>query len=166
MSLVDDRFSGLKHFWSATVVKRPKNIKKLKENIELYKPEGNFSSEEMIENLVSLTGVFPMSLVLSESVLEQLNEYYVPPLGEWDNDLGVAWFVPREIIEKKTKNGNSYWILRVVDDTSTINSIKCWGVNSKKDKIYLNQPYMAKLDYDSNWGFSTRSIKHNFRVLK
>mgnify|MGYP003652765589 FL=1 len=164
--LVDDRFSGLKHFWSAVVVDRPKNNKKLKENIELYEPEGNFSSEEMIENLVSLTGVFPMNLVLNEYVLKQLNEYYVPPLGEWDNDLGVAWFVPREIIEKKTKNGNSYWILRVVDDTSTINSIKCWGVNSKKDKIYLNQPYMAKLDYDSNWGFSTRSIKHNFRVLK
>ncbi len=29
----------------------------------------------------------------------------------------------------------------------------------------LNKPYMAKLKYDPNWGFSTYSIKHNFRVL-
>jgi len=164
-SLVDERFSGLKHFWSAVVVDRPKSLKKLNENVELFKPEGNFSSEEMIENLVSLTGVFPMNLVLNESVVQQLNEYYIPPLGEWDNDLGVAWFVPREVIEKKTKNGSTYWIVRVIDDTSATNSIKCWGVNSKKDKIHLNQPYMARLDYDQNWGFSTRSIKHNFRLL-
>jgi len=119
----------------------------------------------MIENLVSLTGVFPMNLVLNESVVQQLSEYYIPPLGEWDNDLGVAWFVPREVVENKTKNGSTYWIVRVIDDTSATNSIKCWGVNSKKDKIHLNQPYIARLDYDQNWGFSTRSIKHNFRLL-
>ena len=164
-SLIDERFSGLKHFWSAVVVDRPKNLKKLKENIELYKPEGDFSNEEMINNLVSLTGVFPMSLVLSSDVLSQLKKYCVPPLGEWDDNLGVAWFVPREIITKKTKNGNTYWILKVIDETSTLNSVKCWGVNPRKDKIYVNRPYMARLDYDEQWGFSTRSIYHNIKLL-
>jgi len=165
-SLVDERFSGLKHFWSATAVDRPKNLKKFKENIQLYEPEGDFSSKEMIDNLVSLTGIFPMNLVLDDEVLNQLRDYQIPPLGEWDNDLGVAWFVPREVIQKKTKNGNPYWIVKVIDETSTLNGIKCWGVNSKKDKIHINQPYVARLDYSEEWGFSTRSIRYNFKLLK
>ena len=163
--LIDDRFEGSKHFWTATVVERPKNKKKLEENIELYKPEGNFSNKERIENLVSLTGIFPMDLVLDENILKRLDYYQVPPLGEWDNDLGVAWFIPREVIQKKTKNGKLYWIIKTIDSTSTQNSIKCWGVKPERDGIHLNRPYMSRLDYDEQWGFSTRSIKYNFRLL-
>jgi DNA polymerase-3 subunit alpha len=164
-SLVDDRFSGAKHFWSAVVVDKPKNLKKFKENIELYEPEGEFSNEEKIDNLVSLTGIFPMSLVLKDEIMEQLNEYCVPPLGEWDNELGVAWFIPREIIKKKTKNGKPYWIIKTIDDTSTSYGIKCWAVKPERDIIHINRPYMARLDYSEQWGFSTRSIKYNFKLL-
>jgi len=163
--LVDERFTGLKHFWSAAVVDKPKNLKKFNENIEMYKLEGKFTKEEKISNLVSLTGIFPMDLVLNSETKERLDHYKVPPLGEWDNDLGVAWFIPREVIPKKTKNNKTYWIVRVIDDTSTPHSIKCWGVNPERDTIYLNRPYMSKLDYDEEWGFSTRSIKYNFRML-
>ena len=163
--LVDDRFSGLKHFWTAVVVDRPKNLKNLSKNIELYEPEGEFSNEERIENLVSLTGIFPMALVMNENILQRLEHYQVPSLGEWDDDVGVAWFIPREVIEKKTKNGKTYWIVKTIDNTSTSYSIKCWGVRPDKDMIHLNRPYMSKLDYDEQWGFSTRSIKYNFRML-
>ena len=93
-----------------------------------------------------------------------MQEYCVPPLGEWDEDLGVAWFIPREIVRKKTKNGKDYWVVRALDPTSTITSIKCWGVK-KDEELHINRPYMAKLDYDDQWGFSTRSIRHNFKLL-
>jgi DNA polymerase-3 subunit alpha len=164
-NLVDNRFTGLKHFWSAAVVDRPKSLKKFEENIGLYSPEGDFNDEEKINNLVSLTGIFPMNLVLDSAVKQRLAYYKVPPIGSWDNDLGVAWFIPREVIPKKTQNGKTYWILKVIDDTSTVTSIKCWGVNPERDEVYLNHPYMSKLDYDEQWGFSTRSIKYNFRML-
>jgi len=36
---------------------------------------------------------------------------------------------------------------------------------SKKDKIAVNRPYMGRLEYDEQWGFSTRSISRNFRLL-
>ena len=100
-TLMDDRFSGMKHLWSAAIADRPKNLKKLNENIEMYKKEGEFSIEEKINYLSELTG-------------------------------------------------------------ST--SIKCWGIN-KRDKVLLNRPYMAKLDYNEQWGFSTRSIYHNLRLI-
>ncbi len=73
-SLMDKRFTGLKHFWSAVVVDRPKTKKKLDENIELYKPEGEFTIEERIENMVSLPGfisnssfMFIVSFILFDS---------------------------------------------------------------------------------------------------
>ena len=164
-SLVDDRFSGLKHFWSAVAVDRPKSAKKFKENIELYRPEGEFTPEEQIEYLVTLTGVFPFHLVMEQSVKDELDKHKVPPIGEWDNDIGVAWFIPREVVEKKTKTGKPYWIVKVIDASNKNTSIKCWGVKPGSDAIYINRPYMAKLDFSDQWGFSTRSVRYNFKLL-
>ncbi len=164
-SLMDKRFTGLKHFWSAVVVDRPKTKKKLDENIELYKPEGEFTIEERIENMVSLSGIYPINLVVEPQVLKRLEEKYIPPIAEYDLQLSeVVWFIPRSIEEKKTKNGKIYWILTVTDKTNQLTDIKCWGVDPKKDKIWLNRPYLGKLQKD-DWGFSSRSIKHTFKLL-
>ena len=163
-NLIDDRFSGAKHFWSAVAVDRPKSKKKFEDNIDLYEPEGSFTNEELVENLVSLTGIFPMHMIMHDNIRESLDENCVPPLGEWDNDISVAWFVPREVLVKKTARGRPYYIIKVIDSTSKMNSIKCWGVQPGKDNVFLNHPYMARLDYDEQWGFSAKGLK-NFRLL-
>ena len=163
-SLVDDRFTGLKHFWSSVAVDRPKNKKRFYKNIEDYAPEGDFTDEEMIEYKVNLTGVFPTHLVMTDDVHEQLDEFGIPPLGEYNNEVGVAWFIPREIIKKKTKTNKDYWIVKVIDSTSTTTSIKCWGVR-EQDTLHMNRPYMAKLNYDEQWGFSVRNIRKSFKLL-
>ena len=165
MPLMDDRFTGSKHFWSAVAVDRAKTKKKFNENVELYKPEGDFSHEEIIEHRTSLTGMFPLHLVMSQDILDQLEANDIPPLGDFYPEVPVAWFIPREIIERKTKNGKKYWMLKVIDSTSTISTIKCWGVRDT-DIIEINKPYMGKLDYSEQWGFSTRSIRHNFKILQ
>jgi len=162
--LIDDRFTGDKHFWSAVAVDKPRNKKKFAQNIELYKPEGEFSEEERIEYLVGLTGMYPFHKVMDDDVVKQLEQHCVPPLSQFDEDLMVAWFVPREIVKKKTKNGKLYWILKTVDDSGMVD-IKCWGIDPEKDKVHINRPYMAKLDYHPTWGFSTRSIRRNFKLL-
>jgi DNA polymerase-3 subunit alpha len=163
-SLIDERFTGRKHFWSAVAIDRAKTKKKFHENIEKYSPEGDFTSQEMIEYRVSLTGMFPVHLVMSDSVLEQLEGNMIPPLGEFVPEVPVAWFIPREIVPRKTKNGKVYWIVKVIDSTSTVSSIKCWGVR-ENDHVEINKPYMARLDYSEQWGFSTRSLRHNFKLL-
>jgi DNA polymerase III alpha subunit len=163
--LMDERFTGTKHFWSAVAVDRPKNKKKFVENVELYRPEGEFTEEEKIQSIVDLTGVFPMSRVIDDDIMQRLEEKFIPPIAEFDPDLQVAWFIPRKIVPKKTKNGKLYWILEVIDSTNALTKIRCWGVKPEKDRILLNRPYLAKLDHNSQWGFSTRSIGHNFRLL-
>tara|TARA_R100000008_G_scaffold82777_1_gene67387 strand:- start:486 stop:1295 length:810 start_codon:yes stop_codon:yes gene_type:complete len=163
--LMDDRFTGGKHFWSSVAVDRPRKEKNLIENIEKYAPEGDFTDEEKIQYLSDLTGVFPFNLVLDEQVQARLNEMYVPPISEYDPDLQVVWFVPRKVIIKKTKNGKEYYLIETIDSNSVQTVIKCWGVKPEKDRIFINRPYMARLNYDEQWGFSTRSIRHTFKLL-
>tara|TARA_E500000305_G_scaffold68669_1_gene54734 strand:+ start:1912 stop:5370 length:3459 start_codon:yes stop_codon:yes gene_type:complete len=164
-SLIDDRFTGGKHFWSAIAIDRPRKLKNLEDNIELYAPEGDFTEEDKIQYLVDLTGVFPFDLVMGGGIKEKLEKMYIPPISQYDKDLQLVWFVPRKIVARKTRNGKDYWIVECIDDTSTVTTVRCWGVRSGKDQLHINRPYMAKLDYNPQWGFSTRSIKYNFRML-
>ena len=163
-TLCDERFNGCKHFWMSCVQNKPKSVKKLLENIKEYSNEEDFSIEEKIEHVSSLTGIFPFDLIMTKTLRESIKRHAVPPIGAWDKKLGVAWFVPREIIPKVTKNGKLYWIVKVIDDASSTTSIKCWGIR-EGDQIHLNRPYAAKLDHSEDWGFSTRSIRHTFRLL-
>ena len=164
-NLVDDRFTGRKHFWSAAVVDRPKNKKKFIENIDAYSKEGDFSEEEVIHFKTELTGVFPMNLVISTDTINRLREKYIPPISEFDQELSVCWFIPRKIVPKKTKNGKNYWIVEVIDSNNETEKIRCWGVKPEKDKIFTNRPYMAKLKYDEQWGFSTYAVGRTFKLL-
>ena len=164
-NIVDDRFSGRKHFWSACVVERPKNLKKFGENIETFRPEGDFSEEEIIQFKTDLTGIFPMNLVISNETIERLHEKYIPPISEFDEDLQVCWFIPRKITIKQTKKGKTYWIVEVIDSNNELTRIRCWGIKPNKDKIRLNRPYMARLKYDQNWGFSTYAVGRTFKLL-
>jgi len=164
-SLIDHRFTGGKHFWSAICVDRPRKEKNLIENIELYSPEGDFSDEDKIGYLVELTGVFPFNKVMKPEIYSQLHEAFIQAIANYDPELcEVVWFIPRKVVPKKTKNGKPYWVIEVVDDTNTLTKIRCWGVR-EYDRIHVNKPYMAKLEYNEKWGFSTRSLRRNFRIL-
>ena len=160
----DSRFKHCKHFWLSIAKDRPKNKKKLEENIVNYGGESDFTEEERIENIVSLTGIFPFELVLDKKVRERIEINCVPPLAQFDEELKICWFIPREIIPKKTRNGKLFWIINAIDDTCQTTNIKCWNVKNT-DKVHLNRPYVSKLEYDPQWGFSTRSIKWNFKLV-
>ena len=162
--LTDERFSGMKHLWSAAIADRPKSTKKLAENIENYRSEGEFSIEEKILYLSELTGFFPMHLVLREETRQKFEEIGCPPISEYDADLRLVWFIPREVIKRKTKNGKEYWVLNVIDSNNISTQIRVWGVR-ERDRIFINRPYMATLDYNEQWGFSTRSIYHNLKLI-
>ena len=84
-------------------------------------------------------------------------------MGHQIEALKLAWFIPRVIIPKKTRGGKDYWIVDVIDDSSQSTKIKCWGVRPG-DEIFINRPYVAKLDYDETWGFSCRGV-FNFKMI-
>ena len=163
--LIDDRFTGLAHFYAAVAVDRPRKEKNLIENIKKYEAEGDFSEEEKLEHLVNLTGVFPINAVVTPRVRQKLDELYVPPISEFDPSLGVTWFIPRECKLKKSKNGKNFYVVKVIDDNNETTTIRCWGVDPEKDIVQINRPYMARLNYNQQWGFSTFSMKKMFKLL-
>ena len=131
--LMDDRFTGLRHFWSAVAVDRPRKEKNLEDNIELYAPEGDFTDEEKLEHFASLTGIFPIHEIMPQEIQDNLMGRGCPPISEYDPDLQLVWFIPREVKVKKTNS--------------------------------LNKVYVANLEYNEKWGFSTRSLRRTFRRL-
>ena len=163
--LIDDRFKNQKHFWLSVADNRPKTKKKLAENIEEFKDTEDFTRDEYIETKTNITGMFPLTLVVSDDIVQRLNYYKVPTISEWDHDLGVAWFIPREVIQRKTAKGRPYFIVKTIDKNSVMTDIRCWGVNPEKDTLFINRPYMAKLNFDEQWGFSSRGALQNWKLL-
>jgi len=165
--LQDPRFAGDKHFWTAVAVLRPRKLKDLLFNIESdeQRMEGDFNKEEQINNLVELIGQFPIREVMPESTIQRLAEREIPAIGDFDpEEDDVVWFIPRKLIKKKTKRGSTYLIIECVDNTSAITKIKCWNFKESTD-IYINRPYVGRVEYDEQWGFSTRSAERNFRLV-
>jgi len=163
-TLIDERFNGLKHFWASICVNRPKTEKKLKENIEMFQSEMDFTEQEKIEYLVDLTGRFPFDKVMTHDIAYDLDRNEVPPIGEYDPSVPVVWFVPRAIKKKRTRKGKEFWILDVVDPVAGTTQIKIWGVQ-EWDNIHLNRPYMSRVEYSPRWGFSLRGVKRNMKIL-
>ena len=157
-SLMDERFNNLKHFWLSIADNRPKTKKKLNENIEENKDAEDFTRDEYIENKVNISGIYPFDLVVREDILQRIEFNCIPTLSNFDKDLGIAWFIPREVIKRKTAKGRTYYVVKTLDTNSAMVDIRCWGVNPRKDKIYINRPYMARLKFEEQWGFSTNSL--------
>lgn len=161
--LIDNRFSGTKHFWAsiqlydkkaANKKKAPKFFKDFIEEAE-ENFSGNFSKEEYINNSVELTGVYPIETVCPMKIIKLLENKMIPPVSEYDEVLGVAWLVPREIIAKKTGKGKDYYIIKCTDINSAFVEVKCWGVDTTRDIVYTDRVYAVKLSYNETWGFST-----------
>jgi len=103
--------------------------------------------------------------VIDNDTIEQLSQRGIPAISEFDDELALCWFIPRNVTERKTKNGKTYWILDVIDSNNEQTAIRCWGIDPKRDQIMLNKAYVARLNYDPKWGFSTRALGRTFRML-
>jgi DNA polymerase-3 subunit alpha len=166
-SLQDDRFFGDKHFWSAVVVDKPKNKKKLDENIEKYRDEGEFTKGERINHLQALTGIYPINMVVPVKAYKFFEMQGITPLSEYDPELGKGWCIPTEVITRKTKGGKPYYQVTVIDSSMKTQKINCWAVNPKTDFIYTHRLYVLEWPtYNATWGFSTKGgLSRNWKLL-
>ena len=165
--LIDERFFGDKHFWSAVVVDKPKNKKRLNANIEKYKDEGSFSKAEQITNLSTLTGIYPINMVVPVKAYNFFELQGIKPLSEYDKELGKGWCIPTSVIQRKTKGGKAYYQVKAIDLNMKEMKINCWGVDPTRDFIYPHKLYVLEWpQYSDAWGFSTRGgLSRNWKLL-
>ena len=166
-SLMDDRFFGDKHFWSAVVVDKPKNKKKLRENIEKYKDEGSFTKGETISHLQALTGIYPINMVVPVKAYKFFEMQGIMPISEYNPELGKGWCIPTEVTTRKTKTGKPYYQVTVIDSNMKTQKVNCWGINPKADFIYTHKLYVLEWpQYNDTWGFSTKGgLSRNWKML-
>ena len=166
-SLMDERFFGDKHFWSAVVVDKPKNKKRLNANIEKYRKEGDFSKAERINHLQALTGIYPINMVVPVKAYKFFELHGIMPLSEYDRELGKGWCIPTEVNLKKTKTGKPYYQVTVIDSSMETQRVNCWGVDPTRDFIYPHRLYVLEWpQYNATWGFSTKGgLSRNWKLL-
>jgi len=111
--------------------------------------------------LADLTGIFPVSMVMSDHIMSKLDEKGVPPISEYDPDLMFCWGIVREVTKKKSKNGKYFYIVKLIDSNSVETKIRCWGVDPNKDSLAINRPYMLRPKHSLDWGFSTYGALNN-----
>lgn len=160
--LMDSRFTGSKHFWTAVAVDKPKDLEHLQLNIdnELYREEGDFSKEEKIALMADLTKIFPMRMIVTEKSEEIMRKGGVLPISEWDGNKRKYWFIPRDCQVKKDRNGRTYWNLRATDSSFQQINVRCWNIQTE-DIIFINQLYIADFIDKDKWGFSTGWKREN-----
>lgn len=163
-SLMDDRFRHLRHFWLAVADDKPANPKKLNVNIEKYKGEKNFTPEEMVENAIALTGNFPWELVMNSTTRKRLEDQYISSIGKFEPGDEFVWFVPRIIEEAKTQYGNTFYRMTVLDVSGKMFKVKIFGVKPE-NTIYINRPYLARVEWDETYGFTIKSYGRDMRLL-
>ena len=66
----------------------------------LKSTDKDFSEEEIIQFKTDLTGVFPMNLVISVETIEKLNEKFIPPISEFDEELQLCCLFPQGYTEE------------------------------------------------------------------
>ena len=77
----------------------------------------------------------------------------IPPISEYDPELGKVWCIPTEVTTRKTKTGKPYYQVKVIDSNMEEQKINCWGVDPQKDFIYVNRLYVLEWpQYNETWG--------------
>ena len=97
-------------------------------------------------------------MVYDEITKMKLEARFVPPISEFDADLGFCWGIPRNINVRKSKNKKWFAIIDLIDSNNVLTKVRIWNVDYEKIKqqIVLNEVYVLKPNYSDGWGFSTR----------
>jgi DNA polymerase III subunit alpha len=128
--------------------------------LEQHASEPDWSRTEKINFQFELMSSVDPELLFPSNLLKRLDEKSVTPVHNMKGgESGIGWFCVQEIIEKKTKNGKSFYRIRGIDNEHNSAWIRVWGKFSKNEMPEPFTLWMAHVTNDANWGFSTQSTK-------
>lgn len=175
-----DHISNKRQLWMAFESK-PKGFKSEAEFAETllnFQEVDDFTFKEMVDNIFSLTGLFPAAKIAPMELIESLNEEDVMSFGDFAGVLEevetspdfsgnhsyknlLFWFIIKSYEIKKTKTKKEYCQITATDNEGNDRQIKCWSTTSIKaaEKLEKYRVFLAKLDYDSRWGLSSLGLK-------
>lgn len=118
----------------------------------------DWSREEKIEMCQDLTQTVDSDLLFPPAVMEKIAEKNVPKLHDIPaGSEGIGWFCVTEVKVKKTKNDKIFYRIKTTDDEHRSAWLRAWG--TPKNEIRLYTLWVAQVQHDANWGFSTSVYK-------
>lgn len=118
----------------------------------------DWSREEKIEMCQDLTQTVDSDLLFPPAVMEKIAEKNVPKLHDIPaGSEGIGWFCVTEVKVKKTKNDKIFYRIKTTDDEHRSTWLRAWG--TPKNEIRLYTLWVAQVQHDANWGFSTSVYK-------
>jgi DNA polymerase-3 subunit alpha len=130
----------------------------LPELIERVKYTEDWSRTEKIEFNEDLRSAVSNDLFFRDGLLEKLEAKEVPPVTEVPGGKTmIAWFLVRDVQEKKTKKGKTYWRIRAQDGDNNLTWLKVWG--KLKTDIPKYSIWLCEAKGDDEWGPSTTGWK-------
>jgi len=159
-------YSNFKHFYLAALETRPKTRKALEKKIKETKGCDDFDEQEYIQFKVESSGIYPVFYIVDPEMEDRLKEFNMKCLGEFDGTTDqLFWGIVKETELKRTKRGSLYNVVTMIDTTFKEIKINCWSWQ-ETDVVHKNHVYFFRVDHAPKWGFSTRSFKKNFRMIK
>lgn len=167
MTLTDDKNyetlrRGLYGLTSSQLKKKAKAGEKIEAFLDLtisnLSEVEDWSREEKIEMCQDLTQTVDSDLLFPPTVMEKIAEKNVPKLHDIPaGSEGIGWFCVTEVKVKKTKNDKIFYRIKTTDDEHRSTWLRAWG--TPKNEIRLYTLWVAQVQHDANWGFSTSVYK-------
>jgi len=167
MALTDDKNyetlrRGLYGLTASQLKKKAKAGEKIEAFLDLTLADlsevEDWSREEKIEMCQDLTQSVDTDLLFPPAVMEKITEKNVPKLHDVPAGAeGIGWFCVSEVQVKKTKNGKIFYRIKATDDEHRSAWLRAWG--TPKEEIRPYTLWVAQVQHDPNWGFSTSVYK-------
>jgi len=127
---------------------------KIKECVDL----AAWSRESKIVFSVDLLSGVDENLVFPPKIMNKIKRHNVRPITALSgSEKGVVWFCIQELYVKTTKNGKTYYRMKVMDNNSESCWLRVWG--SFKEVPALYTMWLAEVASTDSWGCSTSTKK-------
>jgi len=100
--------------------------------IEEFREQPDWDFKQLLEFDNHYLGTVDLARLLPKAAIEVLEELKIEPLDNIST-VGKYWFVATAAVEKKSKNGNKYFLLDCISSSNKVYKMFCWGADFKPE---------------------------------
>jgi len=130
----------------------------LRKILDDFSATEDWTRAEKVDMSFELTSTVDGDLLFPAKLMSKIAEKNIASIHTIpDGVSGVGWFMITDVIKKKTKNGKTFYRLKVSDNENQVAWLRVWGELTQDPEKYTL--WMAHVSSDPNWGMSSSVAK-------
>jgi len=130
-SIIIDNYDILKKNRYGMSIRKAKKVNappQLPPLIDAIKEMPDWVRYEKVENQVEIAGVANEALVFPDEVMTKISTANLPSFPSMEgNQRAIAWGCLQQIIRRTSKNGKTFYKIKVADNTNNTAWLRIWG---------------------------------------